>query len=37
MNPDITNTSEDVKKSFLKKKGLSDEDIEKAYVIMKEK
>ena len=37
MNPDITNTSDDVKKQFLKKKGLTDEDIEKAFTLMKEK
>lgn len=37
MNPDVANASDEVKRNFLKKKGLNDDDIDKAHLLMKEK
>lgn len=37
MNPDVGSASEETKRNFLKKKGLNDDDIDKAYQLMKDK
>jgi hypothetical protein len=36
-NPDVANASDTTKRSFLKKKGLSDEEIDKAYSLKRER